>query len=62
MDFRSPRRNLGRIQNHFNRKGLVSENGIKKEAFYVLKDFYKELEDAGKQKKMEKENYPKTGG
>lgn len=62
MDFRSPRRNLGRIQNHFNRKGLVSENGIKKEAFYVLKAFYKELEDAGKQKKIEKENYPKTGG
>ena len=40
MDFRSPRRPLANIQDFFNRKGLVSEKGIKKAAFYVLKDFY----------------------
>ncbi|TRX61207.1 beta-glucuronidase [Fulvivirga sp. M361] len=40
MDFRSPRRNLLRIQNDYNRKGLISENGEKKKAFFVLKDFY----------------------
>ena len=40
MDFRSPRRPLAYIQDFFNRKGLVSEKGIKKAAFYVLKDFY----------------------
>jgi beta-glucuronidase len=41
-DFRSPRRPLPHIQDGFNRKGLVSENGTKKEAFYVLKAFYDE--------------------
>ncbi|MEM7107730.1 MAG: glycoside hydrolase family 2 TIM barrel-domain containing protein [Bacteroidota bacterium] len=45
MDFRSPRRNLKQIQNHYNRKGLISETGIKKQAFYVLKEFYDELEN-----------------
>ena len=41
-DFRSPRRPLPHIQDGFNRKGLISENGAKKEAFYVLKSFYDE--------------------
>lgn len=40
MDFRSPRRPLAYIQDFFNRKGLVSEKGVKKAAFYVLKEFY----------------------
>ena len=40
VDFRSPRRNLRAIQNDYNRKGLISENGVKKEAFFVLQDFY----------------------
>lgn len=40
-DFLSPRRNLKRIQNDFNRKGLISEKGIKKKAFYRLQDYYK---------------------
>jgi len=40
MDFRSPRRQLPYIQDFFNRKGLVSEKGVKKAAFYVLKEFY----------------------
>jgi beta-glucuronidase len=40
-DFRSPRRVLSDIQDGWNRKGLISETGEKKKAFYVLKDFYK---------------------
>jgi beta-glucuronidase len=39
-DFRSPRRNLPNVQDGWNRKGLISENGTKKKAFYVLKNFY----------------------
>lgn len=41
-DFRSPRRHLTGIQDDFNRKGLVSERGIKKKAFYVLRHYYQE--------------------
>jgi beta-glucuronidase len=33
MDFRSPRRPLPAIQDYFNRKGLISDQGEKKEAF-----------------------------
>lgn len=40
MDFRSPRRIHGYYQKDFNRKGLLSEKGEKKQAYYVLKDFY----------------------
>ena len=43
MDFRSPRRQLPRIQDFFNRKGLVSERGEKKRAFFVMQRFYDEL-------------------
>ncbi|MCG8308932.1 MAG: beta galactosidase jelly roll domain-containing protein [Cytophagales bacterium] len=42
MDFRSPRRNLKHIQMDYNRKGLISDTGIKKEAFYVLRKYYME--------------------
>jgi beta-glucuronidase len=41
VDFRSPRRVLPEIQDGWNRKGLISEDGKKKKAFFVLKDFYK---------------------
>ncbi|KAA6335803.1 Beta-glucuronidase [termite gut metagenome] len=41
VDFYSPRRQLNGIQDFFNRKGLVSNNGVKKQAFFVLQDFYK---------------------
>ena len=41
VDFYSPRRQLNGIQDFFNRKGLISNNGVKKQAFYVLQDFYK---------------------
>lgn len=39
-DFRSPRRVLNGIQDYYNRKGLFSDNGEKKKAFYVLKKWY----------------------
>ena len=39
-DFRSPRRVLNGIQDYYNRKGLFSDNGEKKKAFYVLKSWY----------------------
>ena len=39
-DFRSPRRALYGIQDDFNRKGLISDKGEKKKAFYVLRDWY----------------------
>jgi len=39
-DFRSHIRQLNGIQETYNRKGLVSETGVKKKAFYVLKDHY----------------------
>ena len=40
-DFRSPRRVLNGIQDYYNRKGLYSDKGEKKKAFYVLKQWYK---------------------
>jgi beta-glucuronidase len=42
MDFRSPNRPLQGIQDEFNRKGLVSDQGKKKLAFYVLQKAYTE--------------------
>lgn len=42
-DFRSPRRMLPGIQDGFNRKGLISTEGIKKKAFFVLQEFYKKI-------------------
>jgi len=40
VDFKSPRRMLPEIQDGYNRKGLISEDGKKKKAFFVLKNFY----------------------
>jgi len=42
MDFRSPRRPLPGIQDYFNRKGLISPEGEKKQAFHILQKAYKE--------------------
>jgi len=42
MDFRSPRRELPGIQDGFNRKGLISDQGEKKAAFFVLQKAYRE--------------------
>ena len=47
-DFRSPRRPLPRIQDFYNRKGLISSRGERKQAFYILQHFYGELMKAGK--------------
>jgi beta-glucuronidase len=43
MDFRSPIRNLAGMQDGYNRKGLVSDQGKKKAAFFVLQKAYKEI-------------------
>jgi beta-glucuronidase len=45
VDFRSPRRPLPRIQDFFNRKGLVSNRGERKKAFFVLQEFYRQLRE-----------------
>jgi beta-glucuronidase len=42
-DFRSPRRPLPHVQDGWNRKGLIGENGAKKKAFFVLQDFYERM-------------------
>jgi beta-glucuronidase len=44
MDFRSARRPLPGIQDFFNRKGLLSPTGQKKQAFFVLQKYYQEKE------------------
>jgi len=41
-DFRSPRRSLPRIQDFYNRKGIISERGERKQAFYVLQQYYED--------------------
>jgi beta-glucuronidase len=46
VDFRSPRRPLPGIQDGWNRKGLIGENGVKKQAFFVLRDFYQKDADS----------------
>ena len=45
MDFRSPRRHLKKIQKDFNRKGLISEQGVRKKAFYTLQNYYSEMQE-----------------
>jgi len=42
-DFRSPKRVLPIIQDGWNRKGLISNHGIKKKAFFTVKEFYKKI-------------------
>jgi len=44
-DFRSPRRQLPGMQDEFNRKGLVSDKGQKKKAFFVMKNWYEEMKE-----------------
>ncbi|MDR6969377.1 beta-glucuronidase [Flavobacterium arsenatis] len=41
VDFKSPRRQHPIHQNFWNRKGLISETGKKKKAFYILQNYYK---------------------
>ncbi len=40
VDFRSPRRLQPEFQDGWNRKGLLSEKGEKKKAWFVMKDYY----------------------
>ena len=42
MDFRSPVRQLPGVQDGFNRKGLISDQGEKKKAFFVLQKAYRD--------------------
>lgn len=44
VDFRSPKRMNPDYQDYWNRKGLISETGQKKKAFYTLRDFYVQKE------------------
>jgi len=41
-DFRSPTRNIPKLQDGYNRKGLIAEDGKKKQAFYTVQKAYKE--------------------
>lgn len=40
FDFRSPRRSHAMYQQGWNRKGLISPEGNRKQAWYVMKDYY----------------------
>ncbi len=42
MDFRSPTRNIPKLQDGYNRKGLVAEDGQKKQAFGLFQKAYAE--------------------
>jgi beta-glucuronidase len=42
MDFRSPGRNIPKLQDGYNRKGLISEKGEKKQAFALFQKVYAE--------------------
>jgi beta-glucuronidase len=42
MDFRSPGRNIPKLQDGYNRKGLLSEKGEKKQAFSLFEKVYAE--------------------
>jgi beta-glucuronidase len=43
MDFRSPLRMLPGVQDYHNRKGVISDRGQRKMAFYTLQKFYKKM-------------------
>ena len=47
MDFHSPRRLLPGVQDYRNRKGLVSDQGQRKQAFYTLQHFYRDMKEEG---------------
>ena len=52
MDFRSPSRMLPGVQDYHNRKGLISNRGERKLAFYMLQEFYKNKAGASKIRKI----------
>jgi len=43
-DFRSPRRNHPVYQEGWNNKGLIDQQGNRKKAFYILRNYYAEME------------------
>lgn len=47
MDFRSPRRPLYGIQDGWNRKGVISNFGDKKKAFFIMQQWYQEIQQDG---------------
>ncbi|MCU4676539.1 beta-glucuronidase [Catenovulum sp. 2E275] len=47
-DFLSPRRPLANVQDYWNRKGLLSESGEKKKAWYIMRDWYAEKAESFK--------------
>lgn len=49
-DFRSPKRNNPLYQEGWNNKGLFDQKGNKKKAFYILKQYYDEVERSWKSK------------
>jgi len=46
-DFLSPRRPLANLQDYWNRKGLRSENGAKKQVWYLMQDWYRNKAEQG---------------
>jgi beta-glucuronidase len=42
MDFRSPGRNIPKLQDGYNRKGFISEDGKKKQSFELVQKVYKD--------------------
>jgi len=48
VDFRSPKRNHPEYQEGWNRKGIIDEQGNKKKAFEVLKQYYRTMENGAK--------------
>jgi len=49
MDFRSPLRMLPGVQDYHNRKGVISNRGQRKLAFYTLQKFYRKLSEGSSQ-------------
>ena len=44
-DFRSPFRMQAEFQQGWNRKGLLSDKGLKKKAWYVMREYYRQKEN-----------------
>lgn len=51
VDFKSPRRQLPGIQDFFNRKGLISSEGVRKKAFYIMQNYYEQKKNEYQSKK-----------
>lgn len=51
-DFRSPARMQAQFQEGWNRKGLLSDKGFKKKAWYVIYDYYNALKQREKEKRL----------